>query len=163
MELTVSQQLSTNKLLRQARFNVPSKDPEGFWENFRVEVGRGYSSQTFACTQRLNGVYVHHAYYQPGPFDHIAYGPDSIQAYPASTYTVYCGVEGLKDDAYKGKASCIRAVSAENPSVDLEALSFGKFGIWFPDGEGALYVDFGDEDIEAALAFADSLNEFVEA
>ena len=162
MELTVSQQLSTNKLMRQARINAPYKDPEGFWETSRVEMGRGYSSQTFAHTRRLNGVYVHQSCYTPGPFDLKAFGPDSKLATPSSTYSVYCGVEGLKDEAYKNTAACIAAVQAENPNVDLKALRLGKFGVWSPDGEGALYVDFNDKNVETALAFADSLNEFVE-
>ena len=46
--------------------------------------------------------------------------------------------------------------------MDLEALGFGTLSVWSPDGEGALYAEFDDDNVEAALAFADSLSDFVE-
>ena len=98
MKLTVSQQLSTNRLLHTARVNVPAEDPSGFWETTRVALGRGYCSHTHAHTRRLNGVYVHQVYYMPGPSDLDGDGTPSL---PASTYSVYCGVGGAGRQCFR--------------------------------------------------------------
>lgn len=163
MTLTISQQSSTNRILHAAKMSAPGPDLSGFWETLRVEIGRGYSNQTYARTQRLNSVYVHQVYYIPGPFDLKAFGPDSALAAPSSTYSVYCGVDGMADNAFESLETCIKAVLATNPFANRKAMSRGTFNVWSPDGEGSLFVEFKDEDVEAALAFADSLNGSVEA
>lgn len=142
-----------NALLISLRYT----DESGFWVTDRVKPGRGGSANTFAHHICENGVYVLMRYYTPGPFDALAFGADSKLAQPHAEYSVYCGVLDLDDEAYKDAKDCVARTLAVNPNASKSDMAKGTWSVWSPDGEGALYLDFADLDIEHALAFANSL------
>lgn len=132
------------------------RDETGFWTVTAEYPGRGMSLVTQAKHVCENGVQVSQRYYQPGPYDAIAFGADSAAANPNSTYTVYTGIFDAPDDISDADARAL--VLKAHPSVDLPALNAGTADVWSPDGEGALFWKFQDLQVEAALRFAQSLN-----
>lgn len=128
----------------------------GFWKVTHVQPGRGFSSVTYAEHIFENGVRLQHRYYTPGPFDALAYGAEHKLANPRSTYSVYCAISDQPDElSHEAAMELIRVLHA---NVDQEALACGTSVVWSPDGEGDLFMEFNDEDVEAAIRFAQSLN-----
>lgn len=132
------------------------RDETGFWEVVAEYPGRGMSLVTKARHTCENGVSVGHRFYQPGPYDAIAFGADSPAAIPKSTYTVYTGVLDAPDDITDETARAL--VLKAHPNVDAAALQAGCADVWSPDGEGALFWKFEDLQVEEALRFAQSLD-----
>lgn len=139
------------------RASPPGRDPSGFWKTTGVEPGRGYSCTTSAETLRPNGAQVLMEHYTPGPFDLIAFGPESPLSTPSSTYFVYTGIDGQPDKL--SKAAGIVVIKKVHPNV--QSCARGVMDVWSPDGEGALFLRFAEKDMDAAFAFADSLEAVV--
>lgn len=131
-------------------------DETDFWTVKHVYPGRGFSSVTIGEHICENGVKVSQRLYNPGSFDAIVFWPDSSSAMPKSTYTVYTGIHHLPDKV--SKAHAVRLLKAAHPGVDAKALNTAEVSVWSPDGEGALFMQFADLEVEEALRFAQSLN-----
>jgi hypothetical protein len=131
-------------------------DETGFWTVKYVYPGRGFSSITVGEHVCENGVAVSQRFYNPGPFDVVAYGVDSPAAVAKSTYTVYTGIYGLPDEV--SKYAAVALIKEAHPLVDARALKKAEVSIWSPDGEGALFMQFADLEVEEALRFAQSLD-----
>lgn len=142
------------QLLGARRFT----DAEGFWTTTRVHPLAGGATNTYAHNVRPNGVYLLQRYYCPGPLHALAYGVEDRRSQAAAEYSVYTGVCNLDDEACRDSTSCRTLVLAKNPNADLSAMEAGAWSIWSPDGEGCLYLDFGDLLVEHAIRFADSLS-----
>lgn len=155
MQTTLNLHSAQNKAAHLV--NLRYTDDSEFWITDRVQPGRGGSANTYAHHLCENGVYVLMRFYTPGAFHALAYGADSKLAQPHAEYSVYCGIEGLDDEAYKNAKDCTARTLAINPLASKKDMAKGTWSIWSPDGEGALYLDFGDMDVEHALAFAQSL------
>ncbi len=118
------------------------------------------SSMTYAHHD-VGSVRVCQDFYTPGPYDAIAYGSGHRLATPCSTYYVWTGLAFGQPDEYpvvskydnpeKWSAKKLRQVV----EAEIGPLPKGAtISIWSPDGEGALYLEFKDEGVEEALAFA---------
>lgn len=129
---------------------------DGFWKVTHVQPGRGFSSVTHAEHIFENGVRLQHRYYTPGPFDTLAYGAEHKLATSRSTYSVYCAISGQPDEL--SQEAALELIRALHANVDEEALGCGTSMVWSPDGEGDLFMEFADEDVEAAIRFAQTLN-----
>jgi hypothetical protein len=142
------------------------RDASGFWIISSVQPGRGMSSVTYAHHD-VGTSRVYQQYYTPGPLDALAFGPNSVQATPRSTYYVWTGLAFGLPDSYP-----VNVAAWDNPEDwSLEKLhqvveaavgplpKGSTVDIWSPDGEGALYLMFDDEGVEDALSFAEHMNQ----
>lgn len=135
---------------------VSVRDESDFWKVVAEYPGRGMSQVTIARHTLPNGVVVSQRYYQPGPYDALAFGEAHALAQPASTYTVYTGVHGQPDEL--SDADAIALLRQAHPNLDEAAMAAGSLDIWSPDGEGAVFWKFRDLQVEDALNFARSLD-----
>lgn len=129
----------------------PSKphDESGFWVVDHFKPGRGGSSVTYAH-HSFGEVWLNQRFYQPGPFDF--YNPKLPQL-AKSTYSVWSGFALDIDDGDIDSWSTEQLAQAAGPIPACSTLE-----VWSPDGEGAIYVVFQDEDIEEAIKYAKSRN-----
>jgi hypothetical protein len=126
----------------------PVSDENGFWVVDHFQPGRGGSSVTYAhhC---FGDVWLNHFYYQPGPWDHLF--PEKYLRGPESTYSVWSGFALDQDEGDIETWSPKQLKKAVGPIPSCATLE-----IWNPDGEGAVYVCFRDEDVEDAIKYAKS-------
>lgn len=156
------------KLADAVKSRAP-RDDTGFWEITHVQPGRGMSSVTHAFHD-VGSSRVYQLYYTPGPFDVMAFGPDSREATPRSTYSVWTGLAFSQPDEYPVVTKWddpedwpdekIRQVIEASVGPIPKSASID---IWSPDGEGAIYLEFKDLDVEDALAFAARMDEINQA
>lgn len=140
-------------------------DRSGFWIVTDVQPGRGMSSMTYAHHD-VGAIRVYQQYYTPGPYDALAYGPNSELATPRSTYFVWTGLAFGQPDDSSPKGACwddpetwavdrlVQVVTEAVGPIPLGA----QIDVWSPDGEGALYLRFSDEGVEEALQFAQRMD-----
>lgn len=148
---------------RTAIAQAPRSDD--FWTVEHVQPCRGMSSVTYAYHD-VAGTRVYHQYYTPGPFDLLAYGAESIQATPKSTYYVWTALAFGMPDEYPLTSHWDNPEDwSEEKLIGVVTKAVGKIpngavvDIWSPDGEGAIYLKFKDEGVEDALAFAMRMSE----
>lgn len=74
---------------------------------------------------------------------------------PVSQYLVGCGVDYVNepDPDRVNRVKAVRDIEAVHSGINQAALKAGKPHVY----EGWLYWEFGDLDVEHALAFADSM------
>lgn len=138
-------------------------DATGFWEVTDVQPGRGLSSMTYAHHD-VRAVRVYQQFYMPGPYDVIAFGVDSPEATPKSKYYVWTGLAFPQPDEYPvvskwddpqewSDSKLRKVVKAAVGPIPAGA----TIDVYSPEGEGGIYLEFQDDGVEKALAFASKM------
>jgi len=132
---------------KQKSRTAPPQDDTGFWVIKHSYPGAGGSLITIAIHTCTNGEVVSQKFFSPSSFD--------FESAAKSTYSVHLGIFGLPDEV--SEAATKRLIREIHPTIDAQGLSAAEIEIWSPDGEGALFLKFGDLDVEHALRLAQSL------